>query len=582
MGRWGPLVVLAAAQFVMVLDQAVMNVSISQLVTDLDTTVTAIQAVITMYSLVMAMLMITGGKVGDLIGRRKAFVVGLCIYAVGSSITALAPNVMVLAFGWALLEGIGAALVLPALAALIAGNYHGRDRVVAYSVIGGVAGAGIAVGPILGGWATTELSWRVVFVGEVVVVLGILLGIRALRDVPGDAGRPQLDAVGILLSAGGLGLIVLGVLQAGTWGWLVPKASPVTPLGFALTPFVIGAGALLLWAFLVWQRHRERQGTDPLVHLDLLRVTTLSAGLQSFLAQNLILMGVFFTIPLYLQLVLGLNALETGLRMLPTSVLMFLASIAGARLATRYPSRTLVRAGFVSVMAATIALLTAIEPTLAEWHFAVAMGLLGLGLGLVASQLGNVVQSSVDASGRSEAGGLQYTAQQLGAAFGVALIGAIVLSGLVSNFITLLDEDPAVPAAVTEQAELAVSGQVSFVTAEQVRTSATAVGVEPDVVEALVADYEVAQLFALKAGLLVCAVLSLFALRGTRGLPSRLPPAAGTPADQAAGLPADQAVGLPADQAAGSPPDTSPDHAAGSPREPGAVARPDPEVGTDG
>lgn len=535
MGRWGPLAILAAAQFVMVLDQAVMNVSVSQLVADLDTNVTAIQAVITLYSLVMAMFMITGGKVGDLIGRRRAFIVGLGIYAVGSAITAAAPNVVVLAAGWAFLEGVGAALVLPALAALIAGNYAGRDRAVAYSVIGGVAGAGIAVGPILGGWATTELSWRVVFVAEVVVVVAILLFIRALRDVPNDAGRPRLDVVGVVLSASGVGLIVLGVLQAGTWGWLVPKLSPVAPFGFALTPFVVAAGGVLLWAFVVWQRARERRATDPLIHLDLLRITTLRAGLQTFLAQNLILMGVFFTIPLYLQLVLGLNALQTGVRMLPVSVLMFLASVAGARLAMRYASRTLVRAGLVSVMAATVALLTTIEPTLAEWRFAVSMGLLGLGLGLVASQLGNVVQSSVDASGRSEAGGLQYTAQQLGAALGVALIGAIVLSGLVSNFLATIEEDPAVPAAVTAQAELAVSGRVSFVTAEQVRTIATEAGVEPDVIDALVIDYEKAQLFALKAGLLMCAVLALVALLATRGLPSRLEPSPASSIEAARG-----------------------------------------------
>jgi MFS family permease len=523
MGRWLPLVVLAAAQFVMVLDQAVMNVSISQLVVDLDTDVTAIQAVITLYSLVMAMFMVTGGKIGDLIGRRRTFTIGLIVYAIGSAITAAAPNVAVLAVGWAVLEGIGAALVLPALAALIAGSYVGSDRAVAYSVIGGVAGAGIAVGPIVGGWATTALSWRVVFVGEVVIVVGILLAVRLLRDVPTEGPRPRLDLVGVLLSSVALGVMVLGVLQAGTWGWVVPKSSPVEPFGFALTPFVVGAGAIGLWVFVRWQRHREGTGTDPLIHLDLLRIVPLRAGLQTFLAQSLILMGVFFTIPLYLQLVLGLDALETRLRMLPVSVAMFVASLAGSALARRFATRTLVRAGLASVAAAVLALLTSVQPTLLEVRFGIAMGLLGTGLGLIASQLGNVVQSSVDASGRSEAGGLQYTAQQLGAALGVALVGAIVLSGLVSNFLRLLDEDPAVPDAVTEQAELAVGGGISFVTAEQVRSAATDAGVAPDTVDALVQDYEQAQLFALKAGLLAAALLALVALTATRGLPSDPP-----------------------------------------------------------
>jgi EmrB/QacA subfamily drug resistance transporter len=522
--RWAPLAVLAAAQFVMVLDQAVMNVSISQLVTDLDTDVTAIQAVITFYSLVMAMLMITGGKLGDLVGRRRAFVTGLVIYAIGSTITAVAPTVLVLALGWSVLEGIGAALVLPALAALIAGTYEGRERAVAYSVIGGVAGAGIAVGPILGGWATTELSWRVVFVGEVVVVIGILVFAHLLRDAPAAGARPRLDLVGALASAAGLGLIVLGILQASSWGWLVPKNSPVEPFGFALTPFVVAAGALLLWWFAWWQRERERRDTDPLVHLDLFRIPQLRAGLATFLAQNLILLGTFFVVPLYLQLVLGLNALETGVRMLPVSVTMFLASVAGARLGARFATRSLVRAGLVAVIAAILWLLSSVEPTLDELRFGISMALLGLGLGLIVSQLGNVVQSSVDTSGRSEAGGLQYTAQQLGAALGVALVGAIVLSGLVSNFLTTIEENPAVPDAVTEQAELAVSGDVSFVTSDQVRSEATEAGLEPAVVDELVTSYEQAQLFSLKAGLLAAALLAVAALAVTRQLPSEPPP----------------------------------------------------------
>ncbi|MFO7776723.1 MAG: MFS transporter [Nitriliruptoraceae bacterium] len=523
MQRWLPLAVLSAAQFVMVLDQAVMNVSISQLVIDLDTNVTAIQAVITLYSLVMAMFMIAGGKIGDLIGRRPAFALGLAVYAIGSSVTALAPNVIVLAIGWSILEGLGAALVMPALAALIAGNYEGRQRAIAYSVIGAVAGAGIAVGPIVGGWATTTLTWRVVFVGEVVIVIGVLASIRFLRDAPSDSTRPRLDLVGVVLSALGLGLIVLGLLQAGTWGWLVPKNSPITPFGFALTPFVVAAGGLILRLFVAWQRRRERAGADPLVHLDLLRIPTLRSGLQSLLAQNLILMGVFFTVPLYLQLVLGLDALETGVRMLPVSIAMFAAAIAGARLRTRFSVRSVVRGGFVSTILAILWLLSTVEPTLLEVRFAVAMALLGVGMGLIASQLGDVVQSSVDASGRSEAGGLQYTSMQLGSAVGVALIGAIVLSGLVSNFLTQVEEDPRVPAAVAEQTAIAVSTGVSFVSADQVRAAVTEAGLEPAVVDALVDDYAAAQLFALKSGLLACVLLALLAVPATRRLPAATP-----------------------------------------------------------
>ena len=198
---WLALVALATAQFLMVLDQSVMNVSISALVKDFHTTVTTIQAVITLYCLVMAMLILTGAKIGDIIGRRRAFVIGLIIYACGSALTAASQSVAVLALGWSVLEGIGAALVLPALAALIAGNFEGSRRKVAYAIIGGVAGAGIAVGPILGGWATTEVTWRIVFVGEVVIVAFILIMTPKVGDAPRPDPTPKLDVVGSVLSA---------------------------------------------------------------------------------------------------------------------------------------------------------------------------------------------------------------------------------------------------------------------------------------------------------------------------------------------------------------------------------------------
>lgn len=519
MKKWGPLVALAIAQFVMVLDQSVMNVSISQLVADFDTTVTTIQGVITLYSLVMAMLMLLGGKIGDIIGRRRAFVVGLVIYACGSATTALAPTVGVLALGWSVLEGIGAALVLPALAALIAGNFEGPDRKIAYAVIGGVAGAGIAVGPILGGWATTELSWRVVFAGEVVLVLVILAMTRLLGDALREGAAPKLDLLGAVLSAAGLGVIVLAVLQSSTWGWVTPKESPVEIFGFSLTIFLIAGGAMLLWAFVTWQRHREDRGSDPLVHLDLLKVLPLRAGLVGLFAQNLILMGVFFVVPLYLQLVLGLDALETGIKMLPVSVTMFLASATGSRLSTRFSVRGIARSGLGTIVVAVVILMDTVEPDLSGWGFPVSMALLGIGMGLLASQLGNVVQSSVDASGRGEAGGLQYTGQQLGSSLGIALVGAIVLSGLTSSFVSNVASDDRIDQDVSAQVGVAVGNGIDFVDAGQIEAAATDAGLDEAQTTALVEDYEAAQIQALKSGLLAAALLALLSLVSTRNLP---------------------------------------------------------------
>jgi EmrB/QacA subfamily drug resistance transporter len=519
MKRWWPLVAFAIAQFVMVLDQSVMNVSISTLVKDFDTTVTTIQAIITLYCLVMAMFMLTGAKIGDIIGRRRAFMIGLVIYGCGSAMTAVSQTVAVLALGWSILEGLGAAMVLPALAALIAGNYEGRERKVAYAVIGGVAGAGIAIGPILGGWATTELTWRIVFAGEVVLCLVILAMSRLIADAARADRIPRLDYVGTLLSATGLGAVVLAVLQSTTWGWIQPKDSPVEPFGFSLTLFVIALGAGLLWCFVTWSRHREATGLDPLVHLDLVKIPPLRSGLVGLFTQNLILMGVFFVVPLYLQLVLGLDALDTGIKMLPVSITMFLASAGGSRLSSMFPVRTIVRSGLVITVIAVLALLATVQPELTDAAFAWSMALLGIGMGLIVSQLGNVVQSSVDVSGRGEAGGLQYTGQQLGSSLGVALIGAIVLSGLTGVFMSQIEGDARISATVASQVTTAVEPGVDFVSSAEISAAAKEAGLDEATTAALVDDYETAQIQSLKAGLLATAILALVSLAFTKDLP---------------------------------------------------------------
>lgn len=520
MTKWAVLIVLSAAQFLMVLDQAVMNVAISQLVEDFDTTVTTIQAVIALYALVMAGLMLTGGKLGDIYGRRRVFAIGLVIYGIGSGLTAASWSVPTLMLGWSILEGIGAALVLPALVALVAGTYRDRDRAVAYGVLGGVAGAGIAVGPILGGWVTTDFTWRLVFVGEVVVAIGILLGTRLMAEPEREPGRPVLDWVGGVLSAGGLAVLVFGVIQSSNWGWLAPRSSPITPFGFSLTPFVIAAGGVLLAFFVGWERRRESRGEEPLLLLDLLKIAPLRGGVSMFLAQNLVLMGIFFTIPLFLQIVQGLDALETGIRMLPTSVGLFLSAIAGSGLSSRFAPKRLVQAGLALVFVSTLLLMGTIEPELDNASFLFAMGVLGVGMGLVVSQLGNVVQSAVSDEQRSEAGGLQYTAQQLGSSLGTALLGAIVITGLIAAFTANIADDAQVSDRVEQKVAVQMSAGASFVASDEVRAAAEAERLGPRATDALVSHYEDAQLKALKLAFLVASLLVLASFWSTRRLPA--------------------------------------------------------------
>ncbi|MCT7356258.1 MFS transporter [Streptomyces sp. 15-116A] len=521
MRHWRALVVLGTAQFLMVLDTAVMNVSISQLVEDFDTEVTAIQAVITLYALVMAAFMIIGGRLGDMLGRRRVFLGGLALYAVGSALTAIAPTLWVLVLGWSVIEGLGAALVLPAMAALVAESYRGRDRAVAYGVVGGLAGAGIAVGPLLGGWVTTYLSWRLVFAGEVVIVLAVLALRRAITEVPRTGERPRLDGIGATLSAAGLALGVLGVLQSSTWGWVQPRNPPFTVLGFAPTLFVIGAGIAVLAVFRRWEHRREARGAEPLVHLPMLGRPALRSGLLSLLSQNLILLGLFFTIPLYLQVVQGFDAFETGLRLLPVSVTMLVTSLGAARLGRLAGPRLVVRLALVTVTAAVVWLLATIDPVIDDAQFAGAMGLLGVGMGLFASQLGNVVQSSASEEERSEVGGLQYTAQNLGSALGTALIGSLLIGSLAHAFTAQVEDDARLSQETRQQVGVRLEAGVTFVPTDQVRSAAVRAGLPPTEVEAVTESYASAQLDGLKAAILATGAITLASFLVTPHLPGR-------------------------------------------------------------
>jgi len=525
--RWLPLIILAAAQFVMVLDSSVMNVSISQIVEDLDTTVTGVQLAITAYTLVMAAFMLVGAKLGDILGRDRAFGIGLAIYGVGSLTTALSPNLYVLLFGWSLVEGLGAVLVIPAIAALVAANYEGKDRAFAYGIIGGVAGAAIAVGPVIGGWVTTYYSWRYVFVGEVVLVVAILLVRKRMRAAPRPEHPPQLDVVGAALSAAGLGLIVFGILQSSKWGWLTPIKAPtingteITPLGFSLVPFLIVGGVFFLWFFGMWEERRERLGQDTLLERALLSIKTLRAGLATLMSQQLVLMGTFFVLPVYLQVVLGLDAFETGKRLLPMSIAMLAAALTGPKLVTRIAARTIVRIGLAAMVIGALVMVGTIDVSLNETTFKLSLALFGVGAGLMMSQLGNVIMSSAPPAKTNEAGGLQGTAQNLGASLGTALIGSVLLMGLLTGFNTRVMQNPAYSESTKTKIAAATEQGIEIVTTDQVHTAALNAGLSPTEADAVTADYADAELEALKKAMFAVAMLALLSLLFTRRLPDK-------------------------------------------------------------
>lgn len=522
---WLPVAVLAAAQFVMVLDSSVMNVSISQIVADLDTSVQGVQLAITAYTLVMAALMLAGARLGDIWGRDRAFAVGLAIYGLGSLTTALSPNLTVLLIGWSGIEGIGAALVIPAIVSLIVGTYDGAQRAAAFGIIGGVAGAAIAAGPLIGGWVTTELSWRYVFAAETVIVTGILLIRGRILSGAAVTNAPRLDVVGVALSAAGLGVMVFGILKSSEWGWIEPRGAlvindrPITPLGFSAVPFLILIGLGLLVLFAKWESHLERTGRDQLVDRSLLSIPPLRAGLLTLMMQQLLLLGTFFVLPVYLQLVLGLDAFETGKRLFPMSVTMFIAALAGPRLAARMAPKRVAQLGLLALVGASVGLLGTIDVELNGVAFGLSLAMFGVGAGLLLSQLGNVIMSSAPPKDANLAGGLQGTAQNLGASLGTALIGSVLIASLTTGFLARIDANPAVPEAVKVQlAEVAEQG-IPVASIDQVEASLVANGVEPTQAEAIALDYGDAELDALRRALGAVALLALLSLFATSNLP---------------------------------------------------------------
>jgi EmrB/QacA subfamily drug resistance transporter len=527
--RGGTLVLglLALTQFLMTLDASVMNVSISALVEDLDTSVTAIQGVITAYTLVMAAAMITGGKIGDLIGRRRALRVGLVVYACGSGLTALAPDVVTLLIGWSVLEGLGAALIMPTVTALIAGNFTGRARAGAYSTIAAAAAVAIALGPIIGGFVTAYYSWRWVFAAEVVIAAGILLGSRIIRDVPTDE-RPRLDLVGALLSATGMGLLVFGVLQSGTWGWVRPRVAEgpdATPslLGISAVTWLVVGGLLVLLAFVAWQRHRAARGASPLVDPSLFVNRQLNVGLSVLLMQYLVMMGMFFAMPLFLSLCLGLDAFDTGVRMLPLSLALVVTAPAVPKLLPHASPRRVVFAGLVLMLAASLLLAARLEDGADASITTLPFLLMGAGMGAMASQLGNVIVSSAPVERGSEVGGLQYTAQNLGSSLGTALVGAVVISSLTTLTIGGVQESPALPEPTKQEITSALGSGVEFVSDDDVEAALTEAGLPPPEREEVADVYATARLDALRNGMVILSVFVLVALFIAALLPSRPP-----------------------------------------------------------
>jgi EmrB/QacA subfamily drug resistance transporter len=445
-------ILLAMAMFVLVVDTSLMNVSIAAVVRDLGTTVSGVQSAIALEALVSAAFILIGSKVGDLIGRKRAYVLGLLGYAIGALAMALAQGLVAIIVFWAVVGGIGASLLLPAMQSLIHGNFEGAAQKQAYALVGAAAAIAAAVGPLLGGFITTYLSWRVGFLLEDLIIVVVLSGIRLVRDAPYTGSR-RVDVVGAVLSVLGMGGIVLGIL--------------VWQEGGESVGALLLVGAVALAALAWWLMRRARQGKPTLIDPTLFASKPFRFGITDQMLQQIALGGMMIALPIYLQMVLEYNALQAGLSLAPLSLSMFgVALLAGRRAGKRRPSR-IIQVGFALLTVGIVVLIPIVPRADSGWYLLIPLMIAGSGLGLLVSQLNNYTLAPISEERVSEAAGVNSAAGSFGLSFGLAFAGAIMLATLSITFTSKAEASTVLPPAAQQRVAQALEDDAQVLTNTQ-------------------------------------------------------------------------------------------------------------------
>src|SRR6476646_9080158 len=504
-------ILLAMAMFVLVVDTSLMNVSISYVVHDLHTTVSGVQSAIALEALVSAAFILINSKVGDLIGRKRAYVLGLLAYALGALAMTLAQNLTAIVIFWAIIGGLGASLLLPAMQSLIHGNFTGAAQKQAYALVGAAAAIAAAVGPLLGGFVTTFLSWRVGFALEVVIIVVVLSQIRLIRDVPYTGSR-KIDLVGAVLSVVGMGGVVLGIL--------------VWQEGGGYVGLIIAIGAVTLAALAYWLVARKRRGKPTLLDPHLFKHLNFRIGISQQMLQQITLGGAMIVLPLFLQMTLEYNAMQAGLALAPLSLSMFgMAILAGRKAGNRRPA-DIVLAGFVMATLGIAAIIPLVPRVHSGWYLVIPLVIAGCGLGLLVSQLNNFTLAPISEERVSEAAGVNSAAGSFGLSFGLAMAGGLMLWALALSFTHLTNESTVIPQAQQQQISAELESDAEVMSNTQLQQQ---IADEPQhIQDAILAINTDARNRSLQVALLVPALASLLGLANSfrmRRLPDIKPAA---------------------------------------------------------
>jgi len=455
-GRWLGLAMLSLGVSMIIVDATIVNVSIPAIISDLELQATQAEWVNTSYALVFAALLITLGRLGDQRGRRGMYLVGLVVFLIASVIAGASTSGTML-IGARLLQGVGGAMILPATQSILNTNFRGRDRAIAFGIWGAVIGGMAALGPLLGGWLTTNLSWRwSFFINIPVGIIAILGTLRYIRESRDEHARAGFDLPGFLLITFGLGAFIFGLIEGNTYGWWTPKqpfevAGWTWPLeNISIIPFAIGFGILALGLFAWVELRRERAGKFFVFDFDLWRFPAFRYGNLAGTIVSLGEFGLLFVLPLFLQAALGLSAFETGLIFLSLAVGAFFAAPVAASLARRYGPRRTVSLGMaleaVGILATTLLLST----TVTGLQLVIPLFVYGVGVGLATAQLTSVTLSDIPMQKSGLASGANSTMRQVGSALGIAILGTILIVSLGNGVRTKLADVPGLPPAAVE------------------------------------------------------------------------------------------------------------------------------------
>ena len=503
---------LAMAMFVLVVDTSIMNVSLSAVVKDLGTTVSSLQSAIALEALVSAAFILISSKVGDIFGRKRAYILGLLGYGVGAIAMTLTHNITAVFIFWSIIGGLGASLLLPAMQSLIHGNFTGAAQKKTYALVGAAAAIATAVGPLVGGFLTTFLSWRVAFLLEAVIIAVILINVRLVKDVVYD-GPKEIDLVGAALSIVGMGGVVLGILL-----WQEGAES---------VGVVIAAGLAGMAALAYWLVKRRRAGQTPLIDPGLFKTPNFRLGISGVMLQNITLGGAMIALPIFLQMTLEYNAIQTGLTLAPLSLTMFVVALrAGKRAGATRPS-AMIRNGFILSTVGLGLIIPIIPRTNSGWPLVIPLIIAGAGLGLLVSQLNNYTLAPIDEQHVSEAAGVNSASGSFGLSFGLAVAGGLMLALLAYSFNNQTSKSTVIPATQKQQISAALEDDAQIMSNSQLKG---VIEGQPTQVQAAVLDINnEARNRSLQTALLVpviAGLLGVFCSSRMLGLPDIKPSAA--------------------------------------------------------